>query len=359
MPVPGDPEHTIQMFDVRDLVEGDAATPEQEPDAPSEKREDIPLLAEIPILDFLFRGKGKDPRPGARRSRDVSAKKVRLETLVTQIQAFIEPKLDKGEEVKSMGKGLIVALASAEKLAWISRFLAQARKHPARAVQVHCRFIVMPPAVYDRIIKPRIEKSGLAVTPAPNDATPSDHNGPRERRGPEVARTYAMLPDADTMADLLVSLTKEKGVEIIQAPKMVTLPLTSSSLFVGNSTSYVKDFEIEVAKDGSVVVDPVIDVIRDGFAFGCVASITENEAVGMDFSFTLADLKRPIPNFTTRLGDNGPPMTIQLPELTTIRLESRVELTRDQTAVFALLRAPKSDRHLVVLLRARLVDKGK
>ena len=83
-----------------------------------------------------------------------------------------------------------------------------------------------------------------------------------------------------------------------------------------NQTSYVRDFNVEVAQ-ASFIADPQVDVIQDGIVLDVRPTIShDRKHVMLSLQPTVAILNRPIPTFTTSLAGATLPVTLQLPQLT-------------------------------------------
>jgi hypothetical protein len=129
--------------------------------------------------------------------------------------------------------------------------------------------------------------------------------------------------------------TGAEGVKILTAPRLTTYDGQKANISMLNQTSYVQDYDVGKAPDGSTVADPIIGVIAEGLTLEFQAKIRK-DGTGIDFESTTswADIVRPIPTFETELA--GTKVTIQLPE---IRVSDARHAFRLPPGAYALLGA--------------------
>src|SRR5262249_5167402 len=123
--------------------------------------------------------------------------------------------------------------------------------------------------------------------------------------------------------------------ESMAAPQMVVHPLEPASMGQFRNVSYVRDFEIEVAK-ASFVANPVVDVVQDGVAIEVAAAPMQEGITGVSLKVNVSDLKQPIPEVTVPLAGSTLPVKIQLPQLLTTQARAAVELPRGHSVVVTL-----------------------
>lgn len=142
--------------------------------------------------------------------------------------------------------------------------------------------------------------------------------------GPEMSRRLEDLARADA------------GVEIEYQSLLVLLDAQRGDVAVGNSMSYVRDFEVDADRG---IADPVIEELWEGLRFEAQPEIRADGAgVDVDFSLDLTTLERPILESTVQL-PLGEPVTIQKPVWTKLS-ESR-RITSRPGRVFAFVLEPK------------------
>ncbi|MCB9870819.1 MAG: hypothetical protein H6837_13265 [Planctomycetes bacterium] len=97
---------------------------------------------------------------------------------------------------------------------------------------------------------------------------------------------------------------------------------TRANMSVLRQTTYIKDFEVEIAQ-AAAVANPVIGVVKDGVALDVRPVVSaDRRFITMELRPTVLDLVLPIPTFTTTLGV-GQPITLQLPRTTLRRCAPR------------------------------------
>jgi hypothetical protein len=189
--------------------------------------------------------------------------------------------------------------------------------------------------------------------------------------GKEFDRLLAPLLPADTQQPADKHATVRRGVldaaatatlrermqggkaQLLETPTLAVRPLEPASISSMQETSYVKDFTVTKA-DTSFVAEPVADVVRDGVRIDLVATFTGKDHLGVLCTLTKVDLVRPIPKFSTTIAGSTLPVTIELPEVRTIRLQQTADLPPGGCAVIA---APKADGSWLVALVQATVQK--
>lgn len=216
------------------------------------------------------------------------------------------------------------------KIAWIRRFLAVNRKHRLSQVQIECTVLKMSTKIFEAPIKPLLDASDRIVRdPKPETQSIRGNSGPMVNTSnatPLIHNRYARLRNGDSLVTIQTQLAATKSVATLVMPRVLTLPLSRTTIHTGRQVSYIKDFEVEVGKPNVVHGNPVIGVVRDGMLLTCDTAILERGTVGIGFDFQISELVLPIPTFTTTIGV-GNKVTIQLPQVKTARIASRIELS--------------------------------
>jgi hypothetical protein len=131
-----------------------------------------------------------------------------------------------------------------------------------------------------------------------------------EARTPEIR--VRLLDSAELEAEDL-RLQRLEGMEVIAAPQIGLLNLQRASLNVTNELSYIKDYTRETIGE-QIIVDPVIDVVREGIALEITPIIHEDgQSISLDAQAWISTLKRPMRTFSTTLAA-GQTVTFQVPE---------------------------------------------
>ena len=140
-------------------------------------------------------------------------------------------------------------------------------------------------------------------------------------------------------------LAAKDAFSVLTAPKVTTFHGQKAMISVANQTSYIKDFTSQVIED-TLIVDPVIDVISDGFTMELLGLRDPvRKHITIESRVKLSSLKRPIESFTTKL--HGHDVTFQIP---------RVESCDWSTEAFELAKEWEGFR--VTGLRSRSFEKG-
>ena len=124
---------------------------------------------------------------------------------------------------------------------------------------------------------------------------------------------YTYLDDTE-FEIVLRAVQKQERVQQLSAPRLLVHNTARANLAVTNQFTYIRDFNVEIAQ-AAAVADPVVDVIRDGIVLDVRPVVSADmRYILMELRPTLAQLRLPIPTFTTTLGV-GQQISIQLPEL--------------------------------------------
>lgn len=115
---------------------------------------------------------------------------------------------------------------------------------------------------------------------------------------------------------ILRAVEKRQDVQLVNGQQLSVINSQRAHVAVINQTSYVKDYEVEVAQ-ASFIADPKVDVIQDGLALDVRPVISfDRKHITLNLQPTVAELQLPIPTFTTSLAGSTLPVTLQLPTMT-------------------------------------------
>ncbi len=291
VPLPEQPERIVQVFDVEKLLPG-------------------------PVQPGL-----RLPVPGNRAGEHDA-----LQALVGALARFVDPPLAADDDLKPLGTRRLVLLGSPQQSASLERMLRTASERSTQLIDVQMQFVLVADKVFQANLNQRL---------------------PAVERGQSVTRE--LVADRTTGDELQTFIAKIGG-ERLDAPTLTVRPLQPAQMSAMTQTAYVKDFTI-TKKGTDVIADPVVDVVRDGTEADVCATFLPDGTLGVSCSVTLADLKKSIATFETKIGAPGTPVTIQLPEVTTTRLHQTAAL---QDGGLVVLASRKADGNwLVTLVRAQ------
>lgn len=183
---------------------------------------------------------------------------------------------------------------------------------------------------------------------------------------------------------ILRAVEKRSDAEIVNSQILSIVNNGRGHVAVINQTSYVRDFDVEVAQ-AAFIADPKVDVIQDGLVLDVTPIIlNDRKYILLNLTPTVAELQRPIPTFTTSLAGSTLPVTIQLPDLTVTQFATTVKvpdggtvllgglrqvLTKERRAEIPLLASlpllsllfkqegsADENRNLMVMVRAQITD---
>lgn len=134
-----------------------------------------------------------------------------------------------------------------------------------------------------------------------------------ESFSPDGAPQIALL-DASGRDRLAESLLGRVRTNVVSSPTITVYGGQRGTIELANQTSYVADFEIQIAR-GAMVADPVIDVFTEGVFWDVTAILDPDDgSILLGSTATITSLRKPMREIETELVANLKPVTIQLPE---------------------------------------------
>lgn len=135
----------------------------------------------------------------------------------------------------------------------------------------------------------------------------------------------------DTLVEAILRAVSKYGTtNIVDAPSLTVFNGQRASLSVINHVSYVKDFDVEIAQ-ASVIAQPIVDIIQDGVVLDVRPVVSSDKRfITMELRPTVANLQRPIQQFTTNLAI-GSDVIIELPVLEIQRARTTVTVPDGST----------------------------
>ncbi len=157
---------------------------------------------------------------------------------------------------------------------------------------------------------------------------------------------------------ILRAVSKSERVELVTAPKLLVHNTARANLTVLNQVAYIQDYDVEIAQAASIA-DPIVAVIEDGVILDVRPVVSaDRRFITLEMRPTVAELRRPIPEFTTSLG-GGTAVTIQLPELEISRVRTSVPMPDGSTVLLGGLKVREERRQesgLPILSKIPLVS---
>jgi len=136
---------------------------------------------------------------------------------------------------------------------------------------------------------------------------------------------------------ILRAVSKSERVELVTAPHILVHNTARSNLTVLNQVAYIQDYDVEIAQAASIA-DPIVAVIEDGVILDVRPVVSaDRRFITVEMRPTVAELVRPIPEFTTSLG-GGTAVTLQLPQLEVSRVRTSVPIPDGATVLLGGLR---------------------
>lgn len=292
------------------------ALPAQEPPEPVLETYDIGDLAPSAIFD-------EETDDAA----DAEWRRASLAHLEAFVRTFIRPALGRDEDISTIGNTHLVALCTPKQHEWIRATLAQQRTARADQIDLQIRILDVPRDAFDDHL--------AALFGDPNPDQP----------------LHAVLPRAAARAGFLKELLGDPRITSTSSPRILAMPLTRTEIVTGETVTYVKDYEVEFVQ-GRAIANPVVETVVDGFVIETTCGFLGKGNLGIIFDCTKQDLARPIEKFETSIAGDDTPLTIDLPQLTKIRLKQSLIVPDGGLTLFS---APSRDRYAVAMVQAERV----
>ncbi|MCB9914571.1 MAG: hypothetical protein H6828_05410 [Planctomycetes bacterium] len=289
---------TVVLYDVRDLL--DQLTPRS-----------------IELAEDL---KGDFAEALARKHEARKAES--LEELGRGLQLFVEPAWNKEKNrCESITGGVLAFGATAEQHTWIAKTLDALRARPLPTVLIETTYLEIP------------------------------RNGLREL-GFESGPYGSLTPEQETkLREAMHAAKSGKGWDVLMTPEIVTRPFSPCSIETSNQVAYVKDWTVHLIEpEQQLIADPVVDTVSEGLKLDLTCAALAEGRFGVDLRFERSELERPIRTKKVRIAtDPASDVSISLPEVTTVRLETKFTLQPGRLTAFTTPTS-QEDRDFVILL---------
>jgi tetratricopeptide (TPR) repeat protein len=142
--------------------------------------------------------------------------------------------------------------------------------------------------------------------------------------GGGLSLQWVYLDDSE-LETILRAVNKKNRGEEIAAPRLLIYNNTRANMQVLRQTSFIRDYEVEIAQ-AAAVANPVVDVVKDGVVLDVRPVVSaDRRFITMELRPTVMELELPIPEFVTTLGV-GQPVSIQLPRTTLQRVRTTITM---------------------------------
>jgi hypothetical protein len=248
-----------------------------------------------------------------------------LSSLASAVRFLMQPALRADEELQTLGERWLVLLGRAEQHAWLEQVTLGELAAAMPLGQLQVQVVTFPAAQFAMHVLPALQ-------------------------GGDAPREVMVLEPGEATEAFVKAVLARKDAEAMELEPVAMTAMRMASATKLYQTAYVRDFAIE-ANPRSMVADPVIDVIHDGISVQAMATRREDGSLALSLNASLAELHRPIPTFTTSLGV-GKPVTIQLPSVTRVKVEAKVELLPGQMVAIVMPKIAGKQSLLLVRIGA-------
>ena len=252
--------------------------------------------------------------------------KTALDGLTNAVRRHVGPPMDSKANplgVQIIEDRLLVVSGTEQQHEWVKSFLLRLRRGGTAMVKVETRCIEIP-------------RGALAALGA---KTP-----PMGAVGPEHEAVVATV--------LQNAFQKKEGWELTSSPQLVVHPLRKATLSLVNQMAYVKEWRVTMVQpEATLIADPVIDVIEEGFSFDYVVTPLPGDRYAVDVEFWRAAVERPIETRKVRVAtDPATDNTISIPVVTRMTIESTFTAASGKAIAF-VTPANDQDRDLLVWIQ--------
>ena len=220
--------------------------------------------------------------------------------MVEVVREYMLPPYEEGvTQVRVAGAGSLVVFASEAQQAWLKRFLEHQRTRPG---MVLLESFVM-----------HAEAGTFARLGIVGDTMPVATKEDWKR---------------------LLEQGKKSGGDVLMVPSITAGMRQRTELSALEEISYVQDWEFVTVQPGDQqIADPVIGVLQDGVQCNLRVTPLEHDRFGLDLHVMHASVAQPIPTIETQQGD-GPVLSVALPEVKVVRVETEALLDQDAGIAF-------------------------
>lgn len=229
--------------------------------------------------------------------------RARMQQFVESIEALISPPFAGGsQQVQALGDDTLTVMGTPAQQQWVRDYLG--------ALRTVTGFYDVKATIYI-LEEGRLGKLMGGLGSAVLDA-------------PAAERLRGEVGDAD----------------VLTAPRILVVPGQRATLSVVDQTAYIKDYEVTVLPgQATEIADPVIEVLQTGLVLELDSAPLGKGRAAMKAELSLSHADRPFPEAKVKVGTAGSEVTIQLPEVHSVKATGRFDLTLGNAVAFGT-RAP-------------------
>jgi len=258
----------------------------------------------------------------------------KMRNIVETIKALIQPPLTgEQQKIETINDGALLLFGTPDQHQWILDYLRSMRTYEG-FLDIKATVLLLPTDRFEKVMG---------------------------------GRTGRVIDAAEL--ELLHKLAAGGDAERVSAPRLVVRPSHLASIANVEQTAYIKDYSLTVMGEREIV-DPEIAVLETGLTLAVRAATLGPERCALHAELTLSSAERPFREHKLRLGSSGTEVTVQLPEVGTLRVSGRFDLTAGHAVVIGGLDpdgakvggglgfGERKDGQVLVLLEVRRVARG-
>jgi hypothetical protein len=242
--------------------------------------------------------------------------------LCERIRGLSEPPLAAGELIQAASPGQLLLVAGPERQAWL-RDLLKRNRPQEQLLFVQTHWIEGPKGAFARM--------GIAA---------------------DGAATVLEAKDGERF----LALGKDSSdFHVLNAPRVVVQPLVSSaSMMVGETRSYVKGYKLVTVQPGDVkIADPEIEVVQVGFDMQVQGVLLDGEKAVLELDASNASVAEPVPTKKITLDPSiTQELVVAMPVVDRKSIHAKCTLSSAGLLAFCSPVAGHEDREFLILVRA-------
>jgi hypothetical protein len=307
---------TIAVYDVRDLTGQD----------------ELDALARDIVSDSVSMESRMALLEKYRERIEAGGARGAMQNIADTIRELVQPPLSGQQNVQAIGDGSLTLVGTKAQHEWVDGYLSSLRTF-----------------------------EGLL------DVKATVYMLPRGRVGELLKGRSGVVLDAAELVQLRANTT---GADMLSSPRLIMHAGHRGTLSVLDQTAYIKDYELTIVPGrNEEIADPVIDVIQSGLVLDVRAAPVSATRMALHAELTVTQAERPFPEVKVQLGSRGAEVTVQLPEVHTMRAKGRFDLGSGSAVVLGALggarelraevdTSARDDREILVIIEVARVAKA-
>ena len=231
------------------------------------------------------------------------------------LRTFATDGVTDGLRVEPVGERDLIAIGPAVGIAAVERTWATMQRAKGEMFTIEARMCRVP--------APFVERELVKICKPAADG---------DRQAPLVA-----VVGADAVKALNEAMRADPDAQIVQSPMLTVFHLQQAQVSIGEQVAYIREFELETAKDAQVA-NPVVSSVFDGQELEVLCASLERGEIGLSMRLSSQTVARPLREMKTTVPGTTFEVTVQIPQVTGCRGSQIARLPDRGTALMAARR---------------------